>query len=100
MEQTTQALSYQWWRWPLVPIAAVGAAVVGGTAITLLYWLAMKLHGSFSEDGWFYLYVLPVLSSALSGYLYTLAAAITAPRGRAIATTVMVSILGVFLVFS
>lgn len=85
-----------WWRWPLLPFAAVAGGMTGAFLANLFTWFGMKLRGGYSEDGWFYLYVMPVLSSALFGYLYTAIACHMAPRGKLIAGTVMVTALGLF----
>jgi hypothetical protein len=58
----------------------------------------MKLSGGYSEDGWYFRYILPVFSSALFGYLYVFITLNVAPRGKVISAVVMTTILGVFTV--
>jgi hypothetical protein len=40
-----------WWRWPLLPLGAVGGALAGSIAIAFVMWLGMKFQGGFSTDG-------------------------------------------------
>jgi len=66
----------------------------------LVLWFGMKMQGGFSEDGWYFRYVMPVISSAIFGYLYSTIAVEVAPRGKIIAGTVMVTILGLIAAIS
>ena len=79
-----------------MPFAAIVGALAGSIAVALFLWFTMKLQGGYSEDGWFYLYIMPIITSAIFGYLYTLISCEMAPRGKLIAGTVMVTILGLF----
>lgn len=90
----------QWWRWPLIPIAALIGAPLGGAVIAILQWLSMKMMGGFYEDGWWYRYVMPVSSSAVSGYLYTHITWSVAPNGKVIASVVMITLLSVIAIFN
>lgn len=83
----------QWWRWPLLPFASFVGATLGATLFTAIQWLGMKMTGGFSEDGWFFLYVLPVISSAAFGWLYAWITCYVAPAGKVIAGVVMVTVL-------
>jgi len=83
-----------------MPIAAVAGAMAGTAIMLLFLWFGMKLHGGFSEDGWYFRYVMPVISSAIFGYLYTYISCTIAPRGKVIAGTVMATILGLFCLVS
>jgi hypothetical protein len=85
----------QWWRWPLLPFAVFAGAFVGALLLTLLQWFGMKLQGGYSEDGWYYRYILPVISSAFFGWLYALIALNVAPRAKVMTSVVMTTILGV-----
>jgi uncharacterized membrane protein YvlD (DUF360 family) len=85
-----------WWRWPLLPFAAVAGALVGSVLASLLMWFGMKLQGGYTEDGWYFRYVMPVISSAIFGYLYAHISCEMAPCGKIIAGTVMVTTLGLF----
>lgn len=88
-----------WWHWPLMPIAAIAGGLLGSVALALVQWFSMKLWGGASEDGWYYLYILPVFSAGLFGYLYTLIAWKMAPAGKLLAGTVMLTILGLVTAF-
>ncbi len=90
-----------WWRWPLIPIAALLAAVVGSVLFGIVQWIGMKTMGGFHEDGWYYLYIMPLMSSGVFGYIWCLVAGYVAPRGKFIITVVMATVLamlGVFLI--
>jgi hypothetical protein len=89
-----------WWKWPLLPFASIIGAMIGAMLLTLLQWFGMKMQGGFSEDGWYFLYVLPVISSIAFGWLFVLITLNVAPRGKVIAAIVMTTILGVIIVFS
>ena len=95
---STTALSTGWWRWPLVPFAAVLGALVGSALFFLFQWGAMKMQGGFREDGWWFLYIMPVMQAAAFGYFYTWISCAVAPRGKFITGVVMVTTLFVFLV--
>ena len=79
-----------------MPFAAVAGALAGSIIAVLFLWFGMKLQGGFSEDGWYFRYVMPVISSAIFGYLFAHISCEMAPRGKVIAGTVMVTILGLF----
>jgi hypothetical protein len=96
-EGTVTTKPNQWWRWPMIPLASVTGAVVGTVAITAFQWLGMKIQGGFSEDGWWYRFILPVISSATFGYIYAAIACYVAPKGKVIAGTVMTTVLGLVL---
>lgn len=91
---------YQWWRWPLMPVAAVAGAVLGTIAMGLLMWLGMKLQGGYSEDGWYFRYIMPLFTSGLFGYLYAKISYTVAPSGKLIAGVVMVTVLGILTALS
>lgn len=88
-----------WWRWPLVPFAAFLGATAGAVVFVLLQWLGMKLHGGMSEDGWFFMYILPVFQSAVFGYLYSVISCAVAPKAKLVTGVVMVTLLGAFTLF-
>jgi len=92
-----QSISSNWWIWPLLPFAVVIGASIGAFLLTLIQWLGMKMQGGFSEDGWYYLYILPVVSSAAFGWLYAYITLYLAPNGKIIAASVMVTVLGVIM---
>lgn len=93
----TSDKSSQWWRWPLMPFAAVIGALLGTLLITGFNWLGMKMAG-FSENGWWYLYIRPLIQAGLFGGIYSWIAYSIVPRGGLIASTVMSTILGVLAV--
>jgi len=82
-----------WWRWPLVPVAAVAGLFAAWIAASVVLWLQMKFTGGFAEDGWYFRYIVPALASAAAGYGYSTAACMTAPRGQKFAGTAMVTLL-------
>lgn len=88
-----------WWRWPLLPFAAFLGAIVGTSLIGLLQWFGMKMQGGFSTDGWYFIYVMPVISSAIFGWLYVLITLNVAPKGKFVAAIAMVILLGAMAVF-
>jgi hypothetical protein len=90
--------SNQWWRWVALPFASIGGSIVGTLLFTLVQWLIMKFQGGYSEDGWFFRYILPIMASAFSGYLWASISYHVAPRGKTVAGVVMVTILGVIIV--
>ena len=83
----------QWWRWPLMPIAAILGGIAGSAAFALIQWLGIKLQGGYSEDGWMLQYVLPALTSGAFGWLFVYISCAVAPRGKIIAGTVMTTLL-------
>jgi hypothetical protein len=90
----------EWWRWPLVlPAAFIGGAI-GATILTLIQWFGMRMQGGYREDGWYYLYILPLISSAAFGWLFSLIAFHVAPRGKTLTGAVLVTLLGVICVAS
>jgi hypothetical protein len=89
----------QWWRWPLMPFAAVIGGALGATLFTGLQWLGMKFQGGFAEDGWMFMYVLPMISTAAFGYLYAYISCTVAPRAKFIAGVAMTAVLGALSAF-
>jgi len=92
--------SDDWWRWPLVPVAAVAGLLAAWIAASAIMWLQMKFTGGFAEDGWYFRYIVPALASAAAGYGYSIAACMTAPRGHKFAGTAMVTLLAIVGVLS
>jgi hypothetical protein len=80
-----------------MPFAAFIGSFFGASLFSLLQWFGLKYQGGFSEDGWMYRYILPIVSSGLFGWLYVWIACRVAPWGKVVAGTVMVTIL--FIVF-
>ncbi|QSX34480.1 hypothetical protein JYB87_04310 [Shewanella avicenniae] len=94
-----QDQSSRWWLWPLLPFAAFIGAGIGAFLLTLFQWFGLKMQGGFSEDGWYFLYILPIISSAAFGWLFAYITLYLAPKGKVIAASVLVAILGAFSVF-
>ena len=95
MNTTDQPRPSLWWRWPLLPFAALLGGSLGAILLTLLQWFGMKLEGGYNENGWYYRYILPVISSAFFGWLYALISLYVAPVAKVMAATIMTTILGV-----
>lgn len=80
-------------RWAAMPVAAILGSVIGSILIVTIYWFSMKFQGGYSEDGWFYLYVIPVIASVAFGGLWVWISMSVAPRGKFVAGIVMTTIL-------
>jgi hypothetical protein len=93
LKDVAAATNNQWWRWFFVPVAALAGGIVGSYALGVVAWLGAKMHGGYSEDGWWFRYILPVLMSATFGWLYGLIACAVAPRGKIYAGIVMTTLL-------
>lgn len=91
---------HDWWRWPLVPFVGVVAGALGAVAFGLLQWIGMKFYGGFSEDGWFFMYILPTMTSAVFGYAFVASTHYVAPKGKVISAVVMTTLLGLFFLLS
>jgi len=87
-------------RWIALPFAAFIGAFLGSVLLALFQWFSIKMWAQVSEDGWYAKYVMPFLSSVFFGYFYSIISLEVAPRSKIIATTVMVTLFGVFSVFS
>lgn len=88
-----------WWRWPLLPFAAVGGGMAASVAAALFFWLSAKFAG-FGEEGWYFRYIVPLFVSGVFGHVFVRITCGMAPQGKVIAGTVMVTILGVFCLLS
>jgi len=93
------ASAITWWRWPLIPIAAPTGAILGSTLLGIVQWFSMKMYGGFHEDGWYYLYVMPLITSFVFGWLWCYIAASFAPKGKTTTGAVMATILAMLMVF-
>jgi hypothetical protein len=89
-------------RWIALPFATFIGAALGSILLGLLQWFSLKMFGgpSVSENGWYYRYVMPFFSSVVFGYFFATISLEVAPTSKIIASTVMVTLLGVFSVFS
>ncbi|HZE90357.1 MAG TPA: hypothetical protein VE029_01405 [Rhizobacter sp.] len=94
-EEAEQISSSLWWRWPLLPIAATVGSTLGAVAFGLFQWFAVKMSGIVSTDGWYFLYVSPMFSSAVFGWLFIYISCELAPRGELIVAIVMTTVLSV-----
>jgi len=83
-----------WWRWPLLPVAAVLALIVTGGVLALGEHVLVGLL--FSVDNAYLRYCVPVEASLIGGFAFSWAACAVAPCGKRIAGTVLVTLLGVF----
>lgn len=98
INQATQNNAYQWWRWPLLPFVSIIVAMVGSTLMSIflrgIFWLQAQQDGG-EMFGWYHTFSLYVIPAGVFGYLYAHIACTMAPRGKIIAGTVMVTILGI-----
>ncbi|MCA9235566.1 MAG: hypothetical protein KDA44_08835 [Planctomycetales bacterium] len=88
-----------WWRWPLVPLAAIAGSTVGSTLVGMIGWAGAKTYGGFAEDGWYYLYIMPTIMSGFLGFIWSTASAYVAPYAKFITAVVMSTVLGMIGVF-
>jgi hypothetical protein len=73
-----------WWRWPLMPIASLlGATIASGLLNVVVFFGFMILSGR-QPDGWFLLYVVPLLSYGIFGYVVALVAILLSTTTQAI----------------
>lgn len=100
MTSTKAKTQSEWWRWAFVPFVGVIGGTLGALAFGLIQWLGLKLQGGFSEDGWYFLYILPTITSGIFGYVFVTVTHYVAPRGKFISSVVMTTILGLFLALS
>lgn len=82
-------------RWIALPFATIIGSFLGCVILVLLQWFSMKMYANVSEDGWYYRYVMPFLSSVFFGFFFSKISLEVAPRSKIIAATVMVTLLGV-----
>jgi hypothetical protein len=89
--------TYQWWRWPLVPLAAIVASVLANLIFHFVMWFGEGAYGGVHKDGWIYQYVFPCVAMGLSGFSWCYASAYVAPFGKVITSTIMATIAGTLL---
>jgi hypothetical protein len=89
--------SSHWWRWAILPAAAVLALIVTGGFLALAEHVLVGLL--FSVDNAYLRYCVPVEASVIGGFAFSWAACAVAPCGKRIAGTVLVTLLGVFAAF-
>lgn len=87
-------------RWVALPFAAFIGALLGSILLGIFSWWSAKLYGGFHEDGWYYRYLMPIFSSGAFGYFFSIISLAVAPKSKIIAATVMITLLGVFSLFS
>jgi hypothetical protein len=85
----------QWWRWPLIPIAAVLGAFAAALLMAGFQWLSIKFMGG-GTDGWLFKYIVPLMSAGAFGWAFVRASCEVAPRGKFITGIVMATILTLF----
>jgi hypothetical protein len=86
-----------WWRWPLMPIASLlGATIASGLLNVVVFFGFMILSGR-QPDGWFLLYVVPLLSYGIFGYVVALVAYSLAPRHKLFAGLTMTAVMLVLM---
>lgn len=59
----------------------------------LIQWFGMKFSGGFSEEGWCFIYILPIITSAVFGYLWVQISYYVAPKNKKITTVFMTVLL-------
>lgn len=87
-------------RWIALPFATVIGALLVSILFTLIQWLSLKMVVGASEDGWYYRYLIPFISSITFGYFYSTISLKIAPQSKLIASVVMVTFLFVLSSFS
>ncbi len=92
--------SSAWWRWPLIPFACVLGSILGATLMGLFQWFSMKMAGGYNQDGWYFIYILPIITSATFGYLWVKIANYVAPRGKIVTAVIMTTLLATLLVLT
>lgn len=95
---TPHRASKDWWRWPLMPIAALTGAILGTILVGVLQWVGMKFSGVYNEQGWYFRYILPLVMWGCFGYFLTAISYRVAPTGKLVASTVMATALCVVMV--
>lgn len=85
----------QWWRWPLIPIAAALGACAAALLMAGFQWLSIKFMGG-GTDGWFFKYIVPLMSAGAFGWAFIRASCEVAPRGKFITGVVMATILTLY----
>ncbi len=97
-DESSISQSSTWWRWLVLPFACVVGSLIGAMLVGLFQWFFMKILGGFSEDGWYFLYILPTITSAAFGYLWVSISYYVAPKGKRITAIVMTTLLVTLLV--
>lgn len=87
-----------WWRWPLVPLASILVAAVGAIAVTIFQEVAVGFYEGYSKEGWFHIYIYPLIPCALFGYLLAGTALRVAPRAQMTAAVTMTAIMSFVLI--
>lgn len=99
MTETIQ-IKYEILRWIAMPFAAFLGATVGCFLIVGFQWLILRFFHGFSENGGCFIYILPLVASAIYGWLFVVSAAKVAPRGKFTACVVMVTVQGVLFLMA
>ena len=88
IKQTTH--TYQWWRWPFVPVASILGAYLCASIFTIFEWILLKFNLMLDVSDWFFQYILPIISASVFGYFYIMVACYIAPN-RKIATAILMT---------
>ncbi|HUP09510.1 MAG TPA: hypothetical protein VMU47_20290 [Caldimonas sp.] len=97
VDRTREAAGGSWWRWPLLPFAAVSISLLA--AAVLVVCQHVVLGPLFGYDNVYLVYSVPLQASMMAGFAFSWSACAIAPSGKRIAGTVLVTLLGVFVVF-
>ena len=89
-----------WWRWPLIPFAAVGGACIAALAVNMAVLFGGRMMVGGYEQSAFNVYVLPLIQFAFFGYCWAGLACLVAPKGKAMVGAVMTGLLGLLYVFA
>ena len=87
-----------WWRWPLVPIASVLAAVIGAIVVSMIQEFVISFVDDYARDGWFHICIFPLLPCALGGYLLAGVAFRVAPSAKTASGVTMTAVMGFVLI--
>jgi hypothetical protein len=93
--ESNQAASYQWWRWPLMPVLAISGGALGSFFLGNVGSLSLRI-GGFPYDGWMQTYVLLLCTKCFAGYLLVLISYYVAPRRKHAAAKTMTWLFFVF----
>lgn len=88
----TRIGAYQWWRWPLMPIAAVAASSIGVAALMFFGWLSLHVFGGFNVSGWLMRYFFPIVVGVFAGYFFAFSSCNVPPRGKVLSGIIMTTI--------
>lgn len=85
----------QWWRWPLVPVAAIAGGVVGAFLLRVIGRFSLNF-GGFTEGGWMQTYILPLFVAGTFGWLFVWISHHVAPKQKQTTSKIVAWLLVVF----